>query len=265
MRHRLEVGNLFVFKIQILLTPSLITIKKVIILLAVLFGVSAIQAQNTVDNPSNRAYFGLRAYDDIMFPCTFKASTSDGLKYDGDKMKTGGGIDLGGIYNLPLKGNLFLEPGISLYYNTNTVNFDDYFATPGPDSDYKIAFKSRMHRFGFRVPVMVGYHFDFVNGVRLSVFTGPELDLGIWSRQKKNYGIVESYNQYGDHGQYHRVGLNWNVGLGITYGHFFCGIKGAFGLLDMAKDKYILDINETSFDNVKLHENRMSIGIGYNF
>ena len=33
----------------------------------------------------------------------------------------------------------------------------------------------------------------------------------------------------------------------------------------MAKDKYILDINETSFDNVKLHENRMSIGIGYNF
>ena len=54
--------------------------KKVIILLAVLFGVSAIQAQNNVDNPSNRAYFGLRAYGDIMFPCTFKASTSDGLK-----------------------------------------------------------------------------------------------------------------------------------------------------------------------------------------
>lgn len=221
--------------------------KKFMILVATLFGIAVVaHAQNTVlDNPSNRAYFGLRGSLDLMFPGDLKTGNLSVSSF-----KTAPGVELGGIYNVPVKANFYIEPGFKLFYDTYklkdvSLDFDD---------DITYDPRTSVRRFGFRIPVMAGYHFDFNPGVKLHIFTGPEMEVGIWSRAYENFDDGhQSENLYGDEGGYNRVDLSWILGAGISYRHFYFGINGAFGMLDMAKE------------NIKLHENRLSISLGYNF
>lgn len=168
-----------------------------------------------------------------------------GLK--ADIYKNGGGIEFGGIYNLPVVANFYVEPGLKLYYNT--------FSTLSDIANALEVSGISIKKFGMRVPVMAGYHFDFTRDLRVYLFTGPELEIGFTADGKVKSGRVsESENLYGEHGGMNRVDVLWGFGAGISYSHYYFGISGSVGMCNM------LDDSDTKF-----HENRVSFSLGYNF
>ncbi len=216
--------------------------KLFISLITVLACFAGANAQNVVNNPDNRPYFGLRAGLDIACPGDVK---SDGIGIDG--YKNGAGFHAGVIYNLPVVANFYVEPGLSLYYNTYSYNNDILDAL-----DWSSA---SIRKFGFRIPVMAGYHFDFTPDIRLHVFTGPELEIGcIAKAHVKAGGISESESVYGDEGNMKRFNCLWDFGVALSYQKFQIGFTGGIGMVNM------IDESDVTF-----HENRVSISLGYNF
>lgn len=218
--------------------------KKFLVLIgAMLLGASALNAQCTiVDNPDNKGYFGVRVSGDMVCPGTLWIFENDGRKmYD-----IGGGFEAGVIYNAPIVANFYVEPGLKLFYNTYSVREDALSMDLRSES---------LRKFGMRVPVEFGYHFDFTPDVKLSVFTGPELEVGITSRVCwKGIGYSESVSVYDKDGGMNRVNVLWDFGAGITYDHFYFGVTGAIGMCNMIDDS-----------DFTFHENRVSFTVGYNF
>lgn len=106
-----------------------------------------------------------------------------------------------------------------------------------------------------RIPVIAGYHFDFTQDLKVSVFTGPELEIGFSAKEHlKGQNISLSESVYGDEGGMNRVNLLWGIGAGITYQHFYFGVNGGIGMLNM-----------NSESDVKFHESRVTFSVGYNF
>lgn len=207
-----------------------------------------------VDNPGNRSYFGIRASGEITCPGKFDVQ---GNKIEA--LKKGGGFEVGAIYQVPVVANFYVEPGLSFYYNATGVKN----ASIG-DLDLNVWEHNSFRKAGFRVPVMLGYHFDFTPQVNLAVFTGPELDVGLsndWYFTSKESALGQIHHApslYGDNvgaEKMNRVGCNWKFGVGFNFlQNYYVGVSGAVGLCDMAKS-----------DNVKFHENRVDITLGYNF
>ncbi|MDE6224807.1 MAG: hypothetical protein K2M25_01560, partial [Muribaculaceae bacterium] len=91
--------------------------------------------------------------------------------------------------------------------------------------------------------------------IKVSVFTGPELEIGFSAKEYvKGHNIEMSGSVYGDDGGYNRVDLLWGIGVGISYQHFYFGISGGIGMLNMLSDS-----------DAKFHENRATFSFGYNF
>ncbi len=95
------------------------------------------------------------------------------------------GFSAGAVYNIPLWRNLYFEPGLSVFYNPfGTTSWDSYEVSvpvisdgqPVMGSDGKpltetkeIAYQidGSIRNFGFRVPMLVGYHFDFTEDIKV--------------------------------------------------------------------------------------------------
>lgn len=214
---------------------------------ASMIGACAVNAQNTiVDNPDNKGYFGIRVSGDIACPGKVK-SGSVSL----DMFSVGGGVEAGVIYNAPIVANFYVEPGVKLFYDTYSVKkdildiFDGYVDLDG------ISYR----KFGMRIPVQLGYHFDFTDDLKVSVFTGPELEIGFVNRCcAKGDGYSESVDAYGDEGEMNRVNVLWNVGAGVTYDRYYFGVTGAIGMCNMIDDS-----------DITFKESRVSLTLGYNF
>ena len=212
--------------------------------------VVSVSAQDRIfNNPDNKAYFGLRVAGEVTCP--------GNLTYGGigvDAYKNGGGIEFGAIYNLPVVANFYIEPGLKLYYNAYSAN-KDLFEDGGIDFD-ELFDSLSMRKFGMRVPVMAGYHFDFTDDVKVAVFTGPELEVGFSAKEHMKSGSLSvSESVYGEDGGLNRVDLSWGFGAGVTYKRLYIGISGTVGMLNMLSDG----------DGMKFHENRASLTLGYNF
>ena len=203
----------------------------------------SVLAQNTiVDNPDNKAYFGIRLGGEIACPGDVSADNV-GISI----FKNGGGFEVGGIYNIPVVANFYIEPGLKFYYNAYSVKKEFVSAISANSMSIK--------KFGMRVPVMAGYHFDFTNDVKVSVFTGPELEIGFSAKGSvKSQGVNVSESLYGDDGGMNRVDLLWGIGAGISCQHLYFGVSGGIGMLNMLSDS-----------DAKFHENRVTFSVGYNF
>ena len=215
-----------------------------LLMLGILVSGAAANAQSTIfNNPENKAYFGVRVGADVNCP---------GSVYDDfislDIFKNGAGLEFGGIYNVPVVANFYVEPGLKLYYDTYSYNTD---AIVG---DFPIDGIS-VRKFGMRIPVQAGYHFDFTKDIKVSVFTGPELDVAFSGKAcMKSEGESSSESIYGDDSEMRRVNLLWGFGAGISYGRFSFDVKGGIGMLNLYKDP-----------SLKFHENRVTFSLGYNF
>ena len=212
--------------------------------------ISSAAQDRIFNNPDNKAYFGIRLAGELTCPGDL---SQDGFGIEA--FRKGGGVEFGGIYNLPLVANLYLEPGLKLFYNSYSSKDIFEFDYDSYSSDYDdVNFSIR--KFGLRVPVMLGYHFDFTDNVKVSVFTGPELEFGLSGKQHwSEDGDSESESIYGEDGGYNRVDLTWGFGAGVNFNKFYVGVSGNVGMLNMLKDS----------DGVTFHENRAALTLGYNF
>lgn len=206
---------------------------------------AAMHAQDRIfNNPDNKAYFGIRVGGEITCPGDVKADNVGVSVF-----KNGGGVEFGGIYNIPVVANFYIEPGLKLYYNTYSLK-DDFL----PQDDIVLNGAS-IRKFGMRIPVMAGYHFDFTDDIKVSVFTGPELEIGFVGKEHiSGHNVDMSGSVYGDGGGMNRVDLLWGIGAGVTYRQFYFGASGGIGMLNMLSDS-----------DAKFHENRVTFSVGYNF
>lgn len=221
--------------------------KLFISVIVVMSACTSVMAQSfTVSNPDNKAYFGIRVGGELTCPGKI---TSNNVAVS--MFNKGGGLELGGIYNIPVAANFYIEPGLKFYYNTYSLKKE--FVEELEDD---IIFNSvSVKKFGLRLPVMAGYRIDFTDDLKLSLFTGPELEVGISAKEYiKGYNIEMSSSIYGDDGGFNRTNLLWGIGAGLTYQQFYFGVSGGIGMLNMLRDS-----------DVKFHENRITFSVGYNF
>lgn len=219
--------------------------KKVFIsLIAALACFAGASAQNVVNNPDNRDYFGIRAGLDIACPGDV-SSQGIGVSVFGN----GAGFHVGAIYNLNVVANFYVEPGLNFFYDTYSVKKEALESNVSSSS---------IRKFGLRIPIMAGYHFDFTPDIKLHVFTGPELETGFIAKQHaKVNGISMSENLYNGTDGLKRFDFIWDFGVALSYQQFQIGLTGGIGMVNMMED--------TGFSDVTFHENRVSISLGYNF
>lgn len=122
-----------------------------------------------------------------------------------------------------------------------------------------------------RIPVSIGYHFDFTPDVSMSVFTGPVFDLGFtmyYHITVDNDIVPDSYSKSlykaktfktGD--SFNRMNLDWRVGVGVNYRKYEISLSwnqaltNSFGVAKKNKNDY----------RISLYENYLQLSLGYNF
>lgn len=191
------------------------------------------------------SYFGIKAGIDLNLPGKWH--------YDGGSVKMhrhGYGFNLGGVYNAWLGKGFFLEPGVSLYYDSYSyyelyVSNDEGTFTSDKDP--------RIYKIGVRIPIVVGYEFGITDRYSMNIFTGPELNYSfagnIVGKNKELWG--ELTDTLFD--MHRRVDCAWKIGLGFPVNHFMLSIDAAIGMTDLQKG------------NITFRENRLTLAGTYYF
>lgn len=192
--------------------------------------------------------FGLRLGLDFRCPT---AIDYEGMDYSA--FKNGTGFEVTGVFNMPLMSGIYFEPGLGLYYNTFGIKTD--FLKEGPVSDKT---GGSVRQFGFRMPMMFGYHFD-TYPMSFNLFFGPVIDIGIvghshhevWINNEK-YG--HSDNAFGDDGFMNRCDVGVRIGGSTEFNDFILQLYGTIGTC-----------NRISIDHAKMRTSNITLAIGYNF
>ncbi len=205
------------------------------------------QGQNPdwFDSGTNHTRFGVRLSWDLNSPST---SFNNIIP----TYHNGSGLSAGAFLNVPLYKNMYIEPGLSLYYNTMIIsqNIRDDI-----ELDYPLTPEGSLRNSGFRIPLVVGYRFDFTDDVSVSVFTGPQLNLGLTMKEYVN--ATHRRESLYDHG-WHRCDAQWLFGLRFYYSdNWIADITGGIGMTNM--------VDTSIYKNGKFRRNTFSIGIGYLF
>ncbi len=241
--------------------------KKTLILAAALAaGAGFANAQSPIlNNPDNKPYFGARLSLESSIPGDLEYSNVKKAVYN-----PGAGVSVGFIYNQPIVANMFVQPGVELYYDTQKMDRDNEFF--GNER-----MKSRSTRsFGMRVPVMLGYHFDFSPKVNVSVFTGPVLKVGFSDDyyvttetamdNGEAYRFHASGSMYKDNvytgtalpNAYNRVDCAWRIGVGVNFlKNYYAGFSGDLGMVNKIK--------HTNNGAYNQKDNLFQFTLGYNF
>lgn len=238
---------------------------KTVALAAAITGAANVNAQDTsliFDSQDNAPHFGARLSLDV-------SSAANGGAYYSNKA----GFSLGAVYDIPLFMNAYFEPGLSIFYNTfGTVKFDQVEFTPPavspdvvPTPETKIyQVDGTIKNFGFRVPLLFGYHFDVAEDLKVHVFTGPQINLSLISRfnQPEHYDPLQNHHEeiseslFGTGGFKH-IDLQWNFGVGVEYEQYYVSLSGALGMTKMKDSSSLLPRD--------LRRNMFAITLGYNF
>lgn len=223
------------------------------------------------DNPDNTAHFGARVSVDIT-----SAANGGGL------YSNQAGFTVSGVYNIPLFMNLYFEPGLGVFYNTIGANTWDTFTQkvphldgagqpvvgPGGEAvtdDVEVPYQidGSIRNFGFRIPLNVGYHFDFAEDIKVHVFTGPQINLSLVARYHQDAVRVPGEEEpsfstsiFGTKGFKH-VDFQWNFGVGLEYQKYYMSLSGAWGITKMKSGTIELPRD--------LRRNIFAITLGYNF
>lgn len=224
-------------------------ITRIAVLAAGVMASSSVMAQNRVFyNPSNHAYWGARVALDVTVPGDF---SNGAIKVDA--YNPGAGFSLGIVRNMPIVANMYLEPGLELFYNT--MGSDD-IQLGTDDVLGNQTGKFKVKEWGLRVPVRIGYHLDF-DAFSLKLFTGPMFRWGLHGREtfstkQGNATISESEDFYKDGTK--SFDFKWEIGGGIVINQFEIDLSGAVGLRNQVDEK-----------GLSWHRNLFQLTLGYNF
>lgn len=231
--------------------------KLIFAILAAAAVMPAAAANPVVNNPDNRAYWGVRVSLDVSVPEWVESGAGDTRRLE-DLYTAGCGVGVGVIYNIPVVANLYIEPGLNLYYNTTGIKVDE-------DLDHIDWIHHSNRKFGMRIPVVAGYHFDFRRDVSLAVFCGPELNVGFsndyyYTAKYDDNGMDIERTEAGSNyrqGGFNRVDLAVKAGVQLNWKHWMVGVNGSAGCCNM--------INNRPGGSSRMNTNSAHIELGYNF
>lgn len=218
-----------------------------IIMTAALMSGTASAEEIMFDNPANRSYWGVRVGLDVTVPGAETLDLPSMPKISVDPYKPGAGVSVGAIYNVKLVANLYLEPGVMLYYNT--VGGSTETGYPGESLDVSL------RELGLRVPVNVGYHVDF-DAFSIKLFTGPELRYGLHGTSRYSSDKGGSMQEHSEslYNDLERSSVSWQIGCGLAVGSIDITLSGAININNLSNNDYI-----------SWRCNRFTVGVGYNF
>lgn len=207
--------------------------------IAILMGSATVLAADSEKD----SYFGIKAGFDVNIPGKWHYDDGSVKMY-----RNGYGFNIGGVYNAWLGKGFYLEPGISLYYDSYSVY--EVYTSDGLQSDKDPS----LYKVGLRIPVVAGYEFSITDKYSMTIFTGPELNYSFSGKYK-----VEDKELWGDlvdslFDSNRRIDCAWKVGVGFPVNNFTLSFEGDIGMTNLMKSS-----------NIKFRENRFTIGLAYYF
>lgn len=189
--------------------------------------------------------WGIKASFDINMPGKWHTSGGGVRMY-----RHGYGFAAGPVCNLYLGKGFFLEPGVSIYYdsysyyNISVTNANGQIV----DSDPK------QYKVGVRVPVVAGYAFNITDRFSMSIFTGPEFNYSFAGKIKARHPEMVDGFPLSPFEGHRRFDCAWKVGIGFPFENFMLSLDGAIGMVNLMKNK-----------DVSFRENRLTMAITYYF
>lgn len=222
--------------------------KRIIISLAVLLWAIVAFAEDSESDmlPSDRSHWTVSIGYDASIPGNWKLNNGSSKMF-----KSGSGISVGADYMMLIGNNVFLEPGARFFIDNYSYN--NFTIGEGTPEEPSKMYDPPVRKIGFRIPLTVGYKFDIFKKGSLYLSTGPEPIIGLSARTKVDEDQKEIFEEDMYKGLMHRFDVAWDIRAAVIINRFRVDLTGAFGLLDVIKT------------DAKMHEYRISIGLGYIF
>lgn len=199
--------------------------------------------------PYDTPFWGLRASFDLSCPGKWKV---DNTKLDA--FGTGPGVNVGMVYNRPLGGGFYVEPGIGVFYDTMDADYDTNREAPLPGAETIDAWVGTV---GLHIPLMAGYRVDLAPASSLFFSTGPQLEIGFTAHLTDDMPGGSSLAGELYDTLLRRFDCQWKVGVGYAFNYnYYVGVEAAFGLVNLAKH---------SNNSISFHRSLVSFTVGYNF
>lgn len=198
--------------------------KTLSILVVILLAITA-RAQ-IIENGESNPMWGVRATGDVNLPGKVHNNVINDNMF---RAGTGGAI--GAVCNVFLGKNFYLEPGVSLFYDT--YSYKDLMIT---NSDFYEERDPLVYKIGLRIPVVVGYSISINDQISIAPFTGPELsyafvgDIKIHDRDRLD---ANELSLFGNPGYQRRVECGWKIGLAFFTGMWSFNIDGTIGMTNL--------------------------------
>lgn len=212
--------------------------KKLLIIIALILSSFSLYAQY------GNNHWGIQASFDINIPSKL-GGRLDGEKIDLFRMGYGGSV--GAVYSHWFNDVVFLEPGVSLFYDT--YSYKNLIIGDGMTN--KTESDPSLYKLGVRIPLVVGYSYYLLDTLPMRVYTGPELSYSFAGQVRiKNKSLLEDFdtNLYGKNGFMHPFDFAWKIGIGLDLDLGTVGIDAAFGITDIYKGHLAMRDNR-----VKIH------------
>ncbi|MDE6511811.1 MAG: porin family protein [Muribaculaceae bacterium] len=170
--------------------------------------------------------WGAKASFDINKPGKWKTGDVSTTLYT-----SGLGFSVGGVYSHYFNDNLFLEPSLSIFYDTYGC---DFIIAEGMTADYS----PKVYKAGLRIPVVIGYTFDITDDFAVAVFTGPEFDYAFagdyrW-KNKSIQDMAGDLHLFGkESGMDRRLSCAWKGGIGFPFSDWRVDFEAAVGISDI--------------------------------
>lgn len=211
--------------------------------------ISGLCNAQTIDNdvlPSDRNHWTVTVAYDASIPGKWKIADGSVKMF-----KPGGGVSAGVDYMLLLGDHFFFEPGLRLYLDN--YRYDNITIGGGTPSEPVKTYDPPVRKTGLRMPLAVGYKLDIFKRGSLFLSTGPEPVFGFTARTKVDEDQTEIFEENMYRHLMRRFDIAWDIRAAVMIDRFRVDVTGAFGMFDMIKT------------DVKMHEYRVSIGLGYVF
>lgn len=217
--------------------------RKLIVML--LIGIISVAEAYSQTDGYKRVTFGIKASADIELPGKWKGDDN----YSLTMYRPGYGFTAGGVCNIYLGSNVYLEPGLSLFYED--YSYKDLIITNEFGDD--VQKDPGLYKLGVRVPLVVGSVFNISDRLGLSIFTGPVLSYAFAGKIDidSNVDGLDDLDLF--RGQ-RRFDCAWKIGVGLPFDNFMLSVEAEFGVTDLLKAK-----------DLSFRENRVSLGLTYYF
>lgn len=225
-------------------------LSSIIICICSVFALAAqdMEGDYIIKNPNNRNFWGIRAGCEYTVPGQLYVEGVGVKQYD-----PGYGIVLGGFYCQPIIANLYLDAGVSFFYDT--YSYKNLYVS-GADGTAEMI-NPEIRKNGFHFPVKIGYHLDFWEDADVRAAVGLQPSVGIGGELSINSShlpLVDlDTNLYSLQGNHRRFDLGWIVSFGVRVQHWMITLSGTSGLLDIYRGPAML------------HEFRFCTALGYIF